>query len=114
MIATGDLDHRAVFQRPVQGRDEDGQIVQGWQDVLTEKAAVLYLRGTESVMQARMQSRSPAILTVRGSSLARQITSEWRVVVRDRGGAERLFEIKEDPRPIERGAFLEMLVESGR
>ena len=114
MTTTGNLDHRAVFQRPVAGRDEDGQIVQGWQDVLTEMAAVLYLRGTESVMQARMQSRSPAILTIRGSSLSRQITSEWRVVVRDRSGTERLFEIKEDPRPVERGSFLEMLVESGR
>ena len=110
----GRLDHQAVFQRAIASRDRDGQLVQGWEDVVTERAAVHYLRGTESVMQARMQSRSPAILRVRGNPLTRLVTSEWRVRVLDRIGDERLFEIKEDPRPTERGAFLEMLVEAGR
>ncbi len=110
----GKLDHRATFERPVQSRDEDGQLIQGWHDEATVWASVRYLRGGESVMAARMQSRTPAILTIRSSSTARRVTSEWRVQTRDRSGTERLFEVKEDPRPTEGGGFLEMLVEAGR
>lgn len=110
----GALDHRATFQSPVQERDEDGQIVQGWRDEFTGWANVRYLRGGESVMQARMQSKTPAILTFRSSAEARRVTSEWRVLARDRSGMERLFEVKEDPRPMDGGGFLEVLVEAGR
>lgn len=114
MTQGGALDHRATFQRSVQSRDEDGQLIQGWHDEATVWASVRYLRGGESVMAARMQSRTPAILTIRSSGKARQVTSEWRVQTRDRSGTERLFEVKEDPRPTEGGGFLEMLVEAGR
>ena len=61
-----------------------------------------------------MQSKTPAILTFRSSVEARRVTSEWRVLARDRSGAERLFEVKEDPRPTDGGGFLEVLVEAGR
>lgn len=110
----GKLDHRATFQSPVQERDEDGQIVQGWRDEMTVWANVRYLRGEESVMAARMQSRTPAILTFRSSVEARRVTSEWRVLVRDRSSFKRLFEVKEDPRPTDGGGFLELLAEAGR
>lgn len=93
-------------------RDDDGQLVQGWQQWFTAAAAVKYLRGTEAVMQARMQSRSPAILTIRNSEDARRVTSEWRVRLRDRSGTERVFEMKEDPRPTENSAYLEVLAEA--
>lgn len=103
----GDLSFRATFQSPVQSRDEDGQIVQGWQTQFEAWTAVKYLRGTETVMQARMQSRSPAILTIRSSTQARTVTSEWRALI---GG--RVFDIREDPRPTPDRGFLEMLAEA--
>ena len=109
----GDLDRKVTFQSPVQQRDEDGQVHQGWKDEFEAWAAVRHLRGGESVMQARMQSRSPAILTIRNSASARAVTSEWRAVVRDRTGIERVYEMREDPRPSEDSGFLEMLAESG-
>ena len=105
----GDLSTRATFQSPVQSRDDDGQVVQGWADEFTAWSNVRYLRGTEAVMQARMQSRSPAILTIRSSAQARAVTSEWRAVI---GG--RVFEVREDPRPTDDRAFLEMLAEAGQ
>lgn len=108
----GDLDRKVTFQSPVQQRDEDGQVHQGWKDEFEAWAAVRHLRGGESVMQARMASRSPAILTIRNSEAARRVTSEWRVKARDRSGVERLFEVKEDWRPTEGAGFLEMLVEA--
>lgn len=110
-IDTGDLDHSATFRQSVRERDADGQIVQSWRDVMTVWAAVGYLRGGEGVVQARMAARSPAIVTIRNSQAARQIGHDWRVVARDRTGIERLYEVKELPRPSKSGAYLEMLVE---
>ena len=105
-MQAGDLSERAAFQSAIESRDADGQIVQGWQDAFSAWANVKYLRGGEAVMQARMQSRTPAVLTIRDSSEARQVTSEWRAVI---GG--RMFEVKEDPRPTPDLGFLEMLAE---
>ncbi len=112
-LSAGALDHRATFQRPIHNRDEDGQLHQGWADEFTAWANVRYLRGGEAVMAARMQSHTPAILTIRNSASARQVTSEWRALVRDRSGVERVFELREDPRPTPGAAMLEMLAESG-
>ena len=107
----GALDHRATFQSPVQERDEDGQIVQGWLDEFIGWANVRYLRGGESVMQARLSSRNPVVVTIRNSARARQITSEWRVTLRSRSGVMFVAEVREDPRPAEQDGYLEMLAE---
>jgi len=66
-----------------------------------------YLRGSEAVMQARLVSKSPAVLTIRTSVETRAITSEWRAVI-----DARIFDLKEDPRPSEDGACLEILAEA--
>lgn len=106
-MQAGDLSALAAFLSPVQSRDEDGQIVQGWADEFTAWANVRYLRGGEAVMQARMQSHTPAILTIRSSGQARRVTSEWRAVLDGR-----VFDVREDPRPTPDRAWLEMLVEA--
>lgn len=106
-MQAGDLSARATFQSPVQSRDDDGQLVQGWRDEFTAWAHMRYLRGGEEIMQARMQSRTPAILTIRDGRAARRVNSEWRAVLNGR-----VFEVKEDPRPTPDRAFCEMLVEA--
>ena len=88
-------------------RDPDGMLIQGWEDRFTLWCHVQYLRGSEAVMQARLVSKSPAILTVRASAETRAITSEWRAVI-----DAVIFDLKEDPRPSEDGACLEMLAEA--
>lgn len=98
------LDTMAAFQSPVHERDEDGMVVQGWRDEFTAWAHVLYKRGTEAYEQARMASQRPVVLTIRDSSAARRITSEWRAVI---GG--RVYDIKEDPTPTPDRGFLQML-----
>ena len=113
-MSAPNLDHYVTFRSPVQSVDADGQIVQGWADAFEAWVAVKYLRGGESVMGARMQSRSPAILTFRNSEQARAVTSEWRAVARDRSGIVWTFDIKEDPRPTAGSGLLEVLAESGR
>lgn len=104
--SAGDLTKRATLLEPRVERDADGQLVQGWIERGAVWCHVLPLRGGESVMAARMQSRNPAIVTLRASSLSRQVTSEWRLRI---GGRE--YDVKEDPRETQDRAWLEMLVE---
>lgn len=103
----GKLDRRASFNQPFKQKDLDGNVIQNYVFQFSVWVNVRWLRGGESVMQARMQSRSPAIMTVRKSLDTSRITSEWRVTL---DGRE--FHVKEDPRPSDNRAFLEMLVES--
>lgn len=101
------LTKRARFLKPDQRPDPDGNIIQGYIEQFSVAANVQPLRGGEEIMQARMQSKAPAIITVRASSQSRQITSEWRIRI---DGRE--YDVKEDPRESQNRAFLEMLAEA--
>ena len=103
----GQLDRRVTFQQAVIIRDPDGMLIQGWEDRFTLWAHIRYLRGSEAVMQARLVSKAPVIITVRRSAQSVGITSEWRAVV-----GSVIFDLKEDPRPSEDGGFFEMLAEA--
>ena len=105
------LDHRAEFSLRESIEDDMGGTRAEWVLQFVEWAGVKYLRGTEAVMEARLASRNPMIVTVRNSARARQITSEWQVELRDRTGIRKTYQIKEDPRPSEASGFLEMLAE---
>ena len=109
----GALDHRAEFAVREMVSTDMGGTQDSWVPQFTAWAGVKYLRGGEGVMQARMQSRNPVIVTIRNSARARQITSEWRVTLRSRSGVVLVAEVREDPRPSERDGFLEMLAEGG-
>src|SRR5690606_25995757 len=97
---------RAAMQMPVEDVDLDGQIVQSYATQFTRWVNIRYLRGGESVMQARLQSRSPVILTVRDDAETRLITSEWKAVIDGR-----VYDFKEDARPSEDRMHLEFLAE---
>ena len=105
------LDHRAEFSLRESIEDDMGGTRDEWLLQFAEWVGVKYLRGTEAVMQARLASRNPMIVTVRNSARARQITSEWQIRLRSRSGVVLVAEIKEDPRPSEGDAFLEFLAE---
>ena len=105
------LDHRAIFSARRKISDEYGGTREEWVPQFTEWAGVKYLRGGESVMQARLSSRNPVIITIRNSERARQITSEWQVELRSRSGVNKVYAVKEDPRPEGLDGFLSMLVE---
>lgn len=110
-MRAGDLDSRATFSRRERVETDMGGTLDQWLSQFSVWAAVKHLRGGEAIMQARLASRNPVILTIRNSTQARRITSEWQVELRDRTGIRKVYELREDPRPIERGAYLEMLVE---
>lgn len=105
-ITAQHLTQRAAFYEPVEERDADGMLVQSWLLRITCAAHVTWLRGGETVMAARMQSKNPAIITVRDFTESRAITSEWRAEI-----AGKTYEIREDPRPSQDRRLLEMLAE---
>lgn len=107
MIATGKLDRRATFAEPFKDKDADGKVIQRHVDQFAVWANSRWLRGGETVMQARMQSRSPAIVTIRSSPDSARITSEWKMFM---DGRE--FDVKERPRLTDDRAFYELMVEA--
>lgn len=105
-IAADDLTRIAGFYEPFEDVDPDGQIIQDWLLRFTIPAHVHYLRGSEAVMQARLQSKNPAIVTIRRTSRTIAVTSEWRIELDGK-----IFDIKEDPRPDQDRSMLQMLSE---
>lgn len=99
------LKSRAIFYERQTVETDMGGTLDQWVPQFETWAAVQYLRGTEAVMQSRLQSKSPAVVTVRNCADARRITSEWLVEIEGRN-----FEVKEDPRP--EGSMLAMLAEA--
>lgn len=110
-METGKLNYQAVFSARESVETDMGGTEDAWLVQFIEWAAVKHMRGGESVMQARLASRNPVIITVRNSARARRITSEWQAELRDRTGIRKIYQIKEDPRPSEDSGFLEMLAE---
>lgn len=106
-MTAGQLTKRATLMEPIEGEDADGQVVQSWADRGTVWCNYAPRRGGESVMQARIESRNPAIITVRASTLTRRITSEWRVHIDGR-----MFDAMEDPQETEDRAFLQFYAET--
>lgn len=105
------LDHRAEFSLRESIEDDMGGTRDEWVLQFVEWVGVKYLRGGESVMQARLASRNPVVIVIRNSERARQITSEWQVELRSRSGVTKVYAVKEDPRPSGGDAFLEFLAE---
>lgn len=106
-MTAGQLTKRATLLEPVEAVDADGQVVQSWADRGTVWCNWKPRRGGEAVMQARIESRNPAVITVRASMLTRRITSEWRVRIDGR-----TFDAMEDPQETEDLAFLQFYAET--
>ena len=100
------LDYHAAFSMRESVETDMGGTVDDWVPQFSEWAGVRHLRGGESVMQARLASKSPAIVTMRASTLTRRVTSEWKLRI---DGRE--FDAKEDPRETDDRAFFEVLAE---
>ena len=105
-MRAGQLSKRATLLEPVKDVDLDGQPVRSWVERGTVWCNVRWLRGGESVMQARLASKSPAIVTMRASTLTWRVTSEWKLRIDGRD-----FDAKEDPRETDDRAFFEVLME---
>lgn len=100
---------RAEFQARGEVSDGAGNYVTDWGETLfTRWCSIQYLRGSESVMAARLSGKRPAILRVRSDEETLAITPEMRCIIDGEA-----FNIREKPRPSDDRNFLEMLAEAG-
>lgn len=106
-MGAGDLDVKVTLQERGQGNDGYGNRRTDFADQFQAWGHLRFLRGGEGVIESRLTSKQPAILTLRSTAQARTIAPHWRVVA---GG--RAYDVKEHPRPTDDRMFLEILVEA--
>lgn len=103
-----DLIESVVFDAPAFDADgvQDGWVVGAYMC----RAQFRYLRGSEPVVAARLSGRQPVVMTIRRSSVADTITTDWKI--RDkRRGIE--YNITAPPVPTDDRGWLEITCESG-
>lgn len=85
-LGAGDLKERWTFQQ--RAEDGNGDRRGKWEEGFTVWTAVTWLIGTEAVMQDRLTGVQPVVLSVRASSMTRQITPAWRALDSRQAGRE--------------------------
>ena len=109
-MTAGKLRDRVTFGSRDIVDDGYGNEVSGpFEDRFTVWAGITYLRGSESVLAARLEGRQPAVVRVRSSALARQITTDWQMR-NERGGV--IYAVRSVIETEDR-AFLDIAVEAG-
>jgi head-tail adaptor len=78
-MGAGKLSERVVFDFPTPEDDGQGGREDGWTEGFSCSAGFRYLRGGETVQAARLAGRQPVVVTIRQSSLSRQVTHDWRM-----------------------------------
>lgn len=109
-MKAGDLDRRVAFDAPTSAADGMGGTVEGWSEVHACAAHFRYLRGSETVIAARLAGRQVVVATVRACAAARAVGPGHRM--RDaRDGTE--FNVRSGPAPSDDRVWLEFTAESG-
>lgn len=72
------LNHVA-FDEPTQADNGQGGTISGWLERFCTRAHFKYLRGGETVLQARLSGQQTVVVKVRNSAAARSITPVWRM-----------------------------------
>jgi SPP1 family predicted phage head-tail adaptor len=108
-MTAGTLYERVAFDMPTQFPDGLGGTEEGWSEQFTAFANFKYLRGTETVMAARLTGRQPVVVTIRQSDAARLVTTDWRMRDARRGTVYNVRGVT----PTDDRAYLEILCESG-
>lgn len=108
MPGAGDLRDRITFQARTD--DPNGDPLGPWADQFTVWAQMVWLRGSESALQQRLEGKQPVAIVVRSSSSTRAINTSWRAVnARD---PEQAFNITAVSPAKERG-FIDVLATMG-
>lgn len=98
-----------AFDNPTSSADGQGGQEAGWTLVHACRAAYLYLRGGESVQQARLTGRQPVVVTIRDCDDARLITPDGRMRDTRRGEIYNIRSIV----PSDDRRYLELTCERG-
>ena len=108
-MGAGQLRQRIRFERPNAIANGYGGHTAGFEAVFDDRAAYTRLRGSESVVAARLQGRQPTVIRVRASMRARGAKTAWRIVDRDSG---EIFNIRSVAETNDR-RWIDFLAESG-
>jgi head-tail adaptor len=106
----GRLYYRLAFDQREMVDDGYGNVVAGdWTEQFQCRAEFIHLRGSETVMAARLESRNPMAVTVRKNSQTKQIDTDWQARDVRRNVAYNIRDIREN----NNRATLDLLLESG-
>lgn len=108
-MTAGPLNDRLRFELPTETVDDYGAAVQGWAPQFTVAAGLTYLRGGETVLQARLAGRQVVAIRIRRSTDTQRIGVDWRAVDARTGVVMNIRSIAPTPDR----AFLELTAETG-
>jgi head-tail adaptor len=96
-FGAGQMIERVAFDRREMVDDGYGNLVAGdWQQQFERRAKFIFLRGSETVMAGRLESRETIIAQVWISSETRQIGADWQMRDLRRGDAYNIRTIEDD------------------
>lgn len=78
MPGAGELRDRITFE--ARGLDANGDPLGAWEPRFTVWAQLVWLRGSESALQQRLEGKQPVAVVIRDSSQTREIDTAWRAV----------------------------------
>lgn len=108
-MKAGELRQRFSFASRQVTNDGMGNEQGEWVPQFEAAGKRTVLRGGEQVMADRLGGREPAIITIRHSIQARQVTTDWRCTDFRTG---EIFNIRQ-VMPSEKRDFIELLVDKG-
>lgn len=106
----GLLEQMVAFDKREEVEDPYGNMVANWVEQFQDYAAFSFLRGSEEVMAARLESRAPMLVRIRMSNNARQIGNDWQM--RDLQGYNMAYNVRDITWDNSR-AVVDLLVEGG-
>lgn len=107
----GELRERITFQARAISSDGYGNQQGEWVDEFTVAAKVEPRFGGEAIQAARLAGNQPVNITIRYSSDAAQITTDWRAV--DARDATKTYNLRSVTNPDMRRRWIEILAEQG-
>jgi head-tail adaptor len=116
-MAAGELRELVALEEFAEVDDGRGNITAAWTERARCAARIQYLRGSEAVMQSRLQGKQPIAITVRRTPAVMDATTAWRA--RDlrapndaQGNPTGLWQIRSIS-PAERHDYVDFLCERG-
>ncbi|HEV7339833.1 MAG TPA: phage head closure protein [Bosea sp. (in: a-proteobacteria)] len=111
MSTAGDLRESIRLEERVPGGDDGygNTLPDTWTLRATTPARIRILKGSETVMAGRLQGTQTAVITVRNQPSLASATNAWRAANARTGQTYNIRAVTPD----ERGAFVDILAESG-
>ncbi len=79
-MSIGDLKECLRFEKPDSASNGMGGSTGGFEEVFTARAGYTRLRGTETVMAARLTGKQPTVIRIQTHAAARDMQSTWRAI----------------------------------